>query len=80
MIGFGCPTAEALFEDYAGAIAECFEAADKLCNVVALYDQVAVAKRQTEQACDRCEAARLKFQKHRAEHRCSLNMNSRARR
>jgi hypothetical protein len=71
MIGFGCPTADALFEHYTIATVEYSEAADNLSNVVGLHDQIGVAKRQTEQAGVRCQAARLALEKHRAEHNCS---------
>ena len=65
-----CPTAQPLIEDFTIAAMECFDAVDKLCNLVGLHHQFGLAKRQTEQAGEKCRVARLALEKHRVEHNC----------
>jgi hypothetical protein len=72
MIGFGCPTADALFEHYIRATTEYFVAADDLSNLVGLHDQFVVAKRQTEQTHAKCRLARLALKNHYLEHNCRV--------
>jgi hypothetical protein len=71
MIVVGCSTAETLFEHYISATTEYCQAADDLSNLVGLHHQFGVAKRQTEQAGEKCRAALLAIEKHHVEHNCS---------
>jgi len=71
MIERDCPTAKSLFEDYVKATVEYFEAAENLSNLVGSHDLFVVAASHTEQAGEKCQAARLAINKHRLEHNCS---------
>jgi hypothetical protein len=71
MIERDCPTAKSLFEDYAKATVEYFEAADNLSNLVGSHDLFVLAASHTEQARATCKVARLALEKHRVEHNCS---------
>ena len=50
MVDMECPTAGALFDDYARATVEFFEATDKLGNVVGQHGKFAAEKMHAEQA------------------------------
>jgi hypothetical protein len=68
--GMVCPAAEALFEDYAQAAMERFEAADKLSNLVGQHGQFEEQKEDVERAHEKCSAARLALEQHWAQHGC----------
>jgi hypothetical protein len=70
LIQMECPTAKILFEEYAKASTEHFEAVDKLTSLVGSHDLFADAKRQAENTNAKCIAARLALEKHRNEHNC----------
>ena len=70
MIEGECTTAQSLFEDYAKATIEYFEAADNLSNLVRSGDLFVEATRHTQQAGVKCRIARLAIEKHRVEHNC----------
>ncbi len=65
-----CPAANALFEAFALAAVEYFDAVDKLTSFVGAHDQFVVANRYTKQASAKCRAARLTLEDHRADHKC----------
>ena len=65
-----CPPAKALFEDYANAAMEQFEAADALATLVGRHRQFEEAKKHAEQAHEKCSIARLAMEKHWMEHSC----------
>jgi hypothetical protein len=66
----GCPAAQALFEDYAQAAMEHFEATDKLASLVGQHHQFEGQKELVERAHEKCSAARLALEQHRAQHTC----------
>ena len=66
----GCPAAQALFEDYAQAAMEHFEAVDKLSNLVGQHGPFAEQKEDAERTHEKCSAARLALEQHWAQHRC----------
>ena len=70
LVDMACPTAAALFDDYARATVEFFEATDNLANVVGQHGQFAAQKRRVEQAGERCRVARLALQEHWNQHNC----------
>src|SRR5260370_39621973 len=65
-----CPTAKILFEKYANAAMEEFEAADALATLVGQHGQFEEAKRHAEQAHEKCSAAHMALDKHWMEHSC----------
>ena len=65
-----CPTAKALFENYANAAMEQFEAADTLATLVGQHGQFEEAKKHAERAHEKCNIARLTLEQHRAQHGC----------
>ena len=65
-----CPTAKILFENYADAAMEQFEAADALATLVGLHGQFEEAKKHAEQAHAKCSIARSALEQHRAQHGC----------
>ena len=65
-----CPTAKVLFENYANAAMEQFEAADTLATPVGLHGQFEEAKKHAEQAREKCSIARLALEQHWMEHSC----------
>jgi hypothetical protein len=65
-----CPTATTLFDKYARAAVEYFEASDDLSNLVGHHDRFAEGKKFAEQTLQRCRTARLALEQHRAEHNC----------
>ncbi len=66
----GCPAAQALFEDYAQAAMEHFDATDKLSNLVGQHGPFEEQRVNVERAHEKCSAARLALQQHWAQHRC----------
>ncbi len=68
----GCPAAQALFEDYAKAAMEHFEAADKLSNLVGQHGLFEEQKEDVERAHEKCSAARLALEQHRKQHSCHI--------
>ena len=65
-----CPTAKILFENYANAATEQFEAADTLATLVGLHGQFEEAKKHAERAHKKCSIARLALEQHRVQHGC----------
>jgi xanthine dehydrogenase iron-sulfur cluster and FAD-binding subunit A len=65
-----CLTAKTLFEDYARAAAEYFEAVDKLSQLVGSHEKFEVAKHRTDEKSAQCRAIRLALENHRVEHNC----------
>jgi hypothetical protein len=65
-----CPTAKVLFENYASAAMEHFEATDKLSGLVGQHGPFEEQKKCTEQAQAKCSAARLALEQHRVKHGC----------
>ena len=65
-----CPTAKILFENYANAATEHFEAADKLSTLVGQHGQFEEAKKHAEQAHAKCSIARSALEQHRVQHGC----------
>jgi hypothetical protein len=65
-----CRAAQALFEDYAQAAMEHFEAADKLSNLVGQHGPFAEQKADVERAHEKCSAAQLALEQHWAQHSC----------
>src|SRR5260370_27669781 len=66
----GCPAAQALFEDYAQATMEHFEATDKLSNLVGQHGPFEEQKEDVERAHEKCSAAWLALEQHWAQHSC----------
>jgi hypothetical protein len=62
-----CPTAKILFEDYARAAIELFESADNLANLTGQHERFAEAMRYSKQTHEKCYAARVALDKHRAQ-------------
>jgi len=65
-----CPTAKILFENYANAAMEQFEAADVLATLMGQHGQFEEAKKHAEQAHEKCSIARSALEQHRAQHGC----------
>jgi hypothetical protein len=65
-----CPAAQALFENYAKAAMEHFEATDKLSNLVGQHAQFEEQKEDVERAHEKCSAALLALEQHWAQHSC----------
>ncbi len=68
----GCPAAQALFEDYAQAAMEHFEAVDKLSNLVGQHGPFAEQKEDAERTHEKCSAARLALEQHWAQRSCRV--------
>ena len=66
----GCPAAQALFEDYAQAAMEHFDATDKLSNLVGQHGPFEEQREYTQQALEKYSTARLALEKHWIEHSC----------
>jgi hypothetical protein len=66
----GCPAAQALFEDYAQAAMEHFEATEKLANLVGQHGQFEKQKEDAARTHEKCSAARLALERHWAQHSC----------
>jgi hypothetical protein len=67
-----CSAAAALFDDYARATIEFFEATDSLANVVGQHDRFVAEKVRVELAGERCRAAHLALQEHWRQHNCRI--------
>jgi hypothetical protein len=65
-----CPTAKVLFDNFASAAMEHFEATDKLSTLVGQHGPFEEQKKYTEQAREKCSTARLALTKHWTEHSC----------
>ena len=65
-----CPIATNLFEDYASAVMELFDATDKLANLVGQHGPFEDERKYTEQVRGKCSAARLVLEQHWAQHTC----------
>jgi hypothetical protein len=65
-----CPTANILFDNYASAAMEFFEAADKLASLTGQHGQFTEGKKHAEQGREKCNAARSALEQHWAEHSC----------
>jgi hypothetical protein len=65
-----CPTAKVLFENYANAAMEHFEAADRLSTLVGQHGQFEEAKKYAERTREKCSTARLALTEHWTEHSC----------
>ena len=66
----GCPAAQDLFEDYAKATMEHFEAADTLSNLVGQHGLFEEQKEDVERAHEKCSVARLALEQHWAQYCC----------
>jgi hypothetical protein len=65
-----CQTANVLFEKYAKATIEYFEAADKLSNLTGQHADFLEAKKHATGTRADCRAARLALEQHWEEHGC----------
>ena len=67
-----CPTLQNLLAAFTAAALEHIEAVNNLTDLVELdsKDKLAEAKRQTEQTSEKCRAANVALEVHRAEHKC----------
>jgi RNase P subunit RPR2 len=65
-----CPTATNLFDDYASAVTELFDASDRLANLVGQHGPFEEGKKYAEQAREKCNVARLALEQHWAQHSC----------
>ena len=65
-----CHTAKVLFENYANAAREQFEAADALATLVGQHGQFEEAKKYVEGTREKCSAACMALEKHWMEHSC----------
>jgi hypothetical protein len=67
-----CLTGRALYEEFARATREYFDAARNLYNFVGVHEQFAASERHAEEAFRKCHTAHLALEKHRAEHNCNI--------
>jgi hypothetical protein len=65
-----CPTARILFENYARAAVDHFEAADKLSNLVGQHGEFEEQKEYAKQVHEKCSSARLALEEHWVQHGC----------
>jgi hypothetical protein len=65
-----CPTAKILFDNFASAAMEHFEATDKLSGLVGQHGQFEEQKEYTERAREKCSTARLALEQHWTQHSC----------
>jgi hypothetical protein len=65
-----CPTAKTLFDNYASAAMEHFEATDKLSGLVGQHGPFEAQKEYTERTREKCSAARLALEQHWTQHSC----------
>jgi hypothetical protein len=68
-----CPTAHILFQDYAKATIEYFEATDKLSGLVGQHEDFAEHKMLTDQTHAKCHATRQALERHWEEHGCRVS-------
>jgi hypothetical protein len=66
----GYPAAQALFEHYAQAAMEHFDATDKLSSLVRQHGPFEEQTVDVERAHEKCSAARLALEQHWAQHCC----------
>jgi hypothetical protein len=59
-----------LFEDYASAVMELFDATDRLADLVGQHGQFEKQKEDAAQTHEKCSAARLALEQHWAQHCC----------
>jgi hypothetical protein len=65
-----CPTATNLFEAYASAVVELFEATDRLASLIGQHGAFEEEKEHAEQVREKCNAACLALEQHWAQHTC----------
>jgi len=65
-----CSAATNLFDDYASAVMELFDAADRLANLVGQHGPFEEERKYAEQARQKCNAAHQALEQHWARHRC----------
>jgi hypothetical protein len=65
-----CLIAYTLFQEYAKATIDYFEATDNLAMLVGQHDDFAEAKKHTDRTHTKCRAARLALEQHWKEHGC----------
>jgi len=65
-----CPTARFLFESYARAAEEHFDATDKLCNLIGQHGQFDEQTEYAERMRQKCSAALFALEQHWAQHSC----------
>jgi len=65
-----CTTAKTLFDNYASAAMEHFEATDKLSGLVGQHGPFEAQKECTERTREKCSAARSALEQHWSEHGC----------
>ena len=65
-----CPTAKILFDNFASAAMEHFEATDKLSTLVGQHSQFEEQKECAERAYAKCSTAHLALTKHWTVHGC----------
>lgn len=65
-----CPTSTNLFNAYANAVMESFDATAKLANLVGQHGAFNEARDWTEHARGKCIAARLALEQHWVQHSC----------
>ena len=59
-----CPIDTNLFEDYASAVMELFDATDRLANLVGQHGPFEDETKYAEQVRGKCSAARLALEQH----------------
>jgi hypothetical protein len=65
-----CLTATNLFDAYANAVMELFDATERLANLVGQHGPFEEARDRTEHARGKCVAARLALEQHWVQHGC----------
>jgi hypothetical protein len=65
-----CPTATNLFDGYASAVVELFEATDRLASLIGQHGPFEEEREHTEQVREKCSAARLALEQHWVQHSC----------
>jgi hypothetical protein len=69
-----CATEEALLKDFFVAAKEYIGAAHRLSKLVSSHDEFRAARWDAKQTRLKCRAARVRLEKHRVEHRCTLSL------
>jgi hypothetical protein len=65
-----CPTAQALFDDYASAVMELYDASETLANLVGEHRLFDEERKYAEQAREKCKMARVALEQHWTQHAC----------
>jgi len=65
-----CPAATILFDSYARAATEYFEATDDLSNLVGRHGRFEEQQKHTERLREKCSIAHLALKQHWKEHHC----------